>query len=128
MVTDEESAEQPWDRPLRRIQRIEAQGHQDLLKTGDSDAVQGIKDYQRQWTNTQLPTALLSWAKMDSDTKRQYIDTMVELAERLKAATGLPAEECGAKAIAQMVEMLGDMTPEHRDYAHQAAKRIIGYK
>lgn len=117
--------EQSWDRPLKRIQDIETEGYKDILATGESDAVEKMNEIVQQWTHTQLPELLKSWTRMDFDTKRQCIDSLERFATRLRTETGLTNEQCGAKAISQMIEMLGDMTPDHRNYAHDAARRIV---
>ena len=125
MTTKEHQAEPPWKYPLQKIREIQAKGLREIIATGESNVIEEITEFERQWIHTQLPNVLVSWSKMTADAKRQYIDTLEGFAGQLKAETGAPPGQCGAGAMAQLIDMLGNMTPECRKYASEAKTRIM---
>ena len=127
MATHENQPEQPWDDPLKRIREIEERGLRNALEAIEN-SVGELQAFERQWTHTQLPDLMRAWPQMDFERKRQSIDTFVEFAERFKAETRVLPDRCGAKVLTQMIEMLGDMTPDHREHACEAAARVTDRK
>ncbi len=115
-----------WDYPLRRIKELEASAYHDLLTTGETDAVEKMAEFERQWIHSQLPRLLTAWSRMDNETKRTCIDELEKFGHSLRSVGGSVAGESAATRIAQIIEMLGNMTPEFTEHASQSHARLVG--